>query len=87
MQSPEDRPSIREDDVDARTIRRRTFLGRFGAVAGIAGLLGWTVGCEGTDSCDQDEAQADQLAADQDGSDPITADSDFGDACDADGVV
>ncbi len=86
MESHEERPSIREEDIEARTIHRRTFLGRFGAAAGFAGLLGWAAGCETTDSCDNDEVEADQLATDQDGSDPIVADSDFADPCDSDGV-
>ena len=84
MPSAEDRPPIREEDVEARTIRRRTFLGRFGAAAGVAGFLGWTVGCEGTDSCDEDEG--DEIVSDSDQSDDPVVDSDFGDPCDSDGV-
>ena len=75
---------IRADDIASRTIRRRTFLGRFGVAAGLSGLLGWTLGCENTDSCDNDEG--DSITSDSDGSDGPVVDSDFGDECDSDGV-
>lgn len=79
MDRSDEKPQIREDDVEARPIERRAFLGRFGAVAGMAGLLGWTVGCgESSDSCDQDTGDP----VDQDPTDSV--DSDFGDPCDAD---
>lgn len=84
MQTPEDPRIIREEDVEARTIERRTFLGRFGAAAGIAGILGFAIGCEGTDSCDEDAG--DSVMADSDQTDTPSADSDTGDRCDADGV-
>ena len=71
---------IREDDVEARPIERRTFLGRFGAVAGMAGLLGWTAGCgdEGSDACDNDVGDP----IDDDPTDSF--DNDQGDPCDSD---
>lgn len=80
----EDRSSIHPDDIESRTIRRRTFLGRFGALAGLGGALGWTVGCENTDSCDSDVN--DPITSDSDASDAPVVDSDFADPCDSDGV-
>lgn len=53
-------------------------------MAGLSGLLGYTVGCENTDSCDADEG--DQIVSDSDSSDTPVVDSDFGDPCDSDGV-
>jgi hypothetical protein len=77
MPLPDENPKIREEDVESRPIERRAFLGRFGAVAGMAGLFGWTVGCsEGSDSCDQDGDPADA-----DPTDPVDSD---GDSCDSD---
>ena len=79
MSQSDESPRIREEDVEARPIERRTFLGRFGAVAGMAGLLGWTVGCsESSDSCDTDSGDP----VDNDPTDGV--DSDFGDPCDSD---
>lgn len=80
MQSSDESPKIREEDVESRPIERRAFLGRFGAVAGMAGLLGWTAGCSdnSSDACDQDSGDP----VDQDPGDP--ADSDLGDPCDSD---
>jgi hypothetical protein len=75
MSQSEESPRIREGDVEARPIERRTFLGRFGAVAGMAGLLGWTVGCESADSCDEDSGDP----VDDDPTDGV--DDDFGDPC------
>ena len=76
--------AIREEDITARSIQRRTFLGRFGAMAGLSGLLGYTLGCEPTDSCDSDES--DRVSADSDLSDSPVTDSDFSDPCDSDGA-
>jgi hypothetical protein len=53
-------------------------------MAGLSGLLGYTVGCESGDSCDTDEG--DPIRSDSDGTDEPVADSDFGDPCDSDGV-
>ena len=53
-------------------------------MAGLSGLLGYTVGCENTDSCDADEG--DPVRSDSDQSDEPLVDSDFGDPCDSDGV-
>lgn len=79
MQPPDENPKIREEDVESRPIERRAFLGRFGAVAGMAGLLGGTVGCsENNDACDQDTGDP----VDDDPTDPVDADS--GDLCDTD---
>jgi hypothetical protein len=79
-----DGTSIRADDITSRSIHRRTFLGRFGAMAGLSGLVGFTIGCEPTDSCDSDVN--DPITSDSDSSDPPSVDSDFADQCDADGV-
>lgn len=84
MQPTEDAPVIREEDVEARAIERRAFLGRFGAAAGIAGVLGFVMGCENTDSCDSD--MRDPPMSDQDQTDLPSTDSDTGDPCDSDGV-
>jgi hypothetical protein len=79
MESPDQSRQIREDDVESRPIERRAFLGRFGAMAGMAGLLGWTSGCgEGSDDCDTDAGDP----VDQDPTDSVDADS--GDSCDSD---
>jgi len=76
MSQSDDSPRIREEDVEARPIERRAFLGRFGAVAGMAGLLGWTVGCgEDSEACDQDTGDP----VDADPTDSV--DSDTGDPC------
>ena len=75
----EHHPSIRPEDIEARSIERRTFLGRFGTMAALSGLLGYTLGCENTDSCDAD--QGDMVSSDSDGSDAPVVDSDFGDPC------
>jgi hypothetical protein len=84
MEPGEARSSIRAEDIESRTIHRRTFLGRFGAMAGLSGLLGYTLGCEPTDSCDSDVN--DPITSDSDSSDAPTVDSDFADGCDSDGV-
>lgn len=84
MSERDAKPSIREEDVHARSIQRRTFLGRFGVMAGLSGLLGYTVGCENTDSCDSDVN--DPITYDSDGSDDPHVDSDYADGCDQDGV-
>ena len=73
------KPAILEEDVEARSIQRRTFLGRFGAVAGLVGLVGWTTGCGSeSDSFDTDAGDP----ADADPTDPVDADS--GDPADSD---
>ena len=84
MSQPGGRPVIHEDDIRSQSIQRRTFLGRFGAVAGLSGFLGFTLGCENTDSCDSD--QRDPVRSDSDGSDEPIVDADFADPCDSDGV-
>jgi ferric-dicitrate binding protein FerR (iron transport regulator) len=83
MPESDDKRSIREEDIASRPVERRAFLGRFGLVAGMAGLMGWTAGCgqggqSTSDSCDTDPGDP----ADADPSDP--ADSDSGDPCDSD---
>lgn len=80
----EGRSAINAEDIESRTIERRTFLGRFGFAAGLSGLLGYTLGCEPTDSCDSDSG--DSITEDADQSDAPRVDSDFGDGCDQDGV-
>jgi hypothetical protein len=80
MDQSSETPRIQEEDIESRPIERRTFLGRFGAVAGMSGLLGWTVGCggESSDSCDDDTGDP----VDEDPTDSF--DSDSGDSCDTD---
>jgi len=84
VQPPEDSRVIREEDVEVRAIERRMFLGRFTAAAGIAGVLGFMMGCENTDSCDSD--MRDPPMTDTDQTDVARTDSDTGDPCDTDGV-
>ncbi|MGD8600469.1 MAG: hypothetical protein PVF19_03815 [Gemmatimonadota bacterium] len=69
---------ITPEDVESRGIERRTFLGRFGAMAALSGLLGYTVGCESA-SCDSDVG--DEPSADSDGADEPVVDQDFSDYC------
>jgi len=82
MTSNDEGSQIREEDVEARPLRRRAFLGRFGVAAGVAGVLGWTVACGESgasgDACDDDPGDP----ADSDPGD--AADSDSGDPCDSD---
>lgn len=84
MDAPTPNPGIRPEDIESRSIRRRTFLGRFGALAGLSGFAGFALGCEPTDSCDED--QGDPPTSDSDGSDSPVVDQDFADPCDQDGV-
>jgi hypothetical protein len=79
MQKDDSIHAIRPDDVRSRSIRRRTFLGRFGAMAGLGGLLGYTLGCESGNSCDSDVN--DPIMHDSDGTDEPIVDSDFEDPC------
>lgn len=78
MKSRDEEPQIREEDVEARPIERRAFLGRFGAAAGMAGLLGLGACGSESDACDTDSGDP----VDADPSDPVDADS--GDSCDSD---
>jgi hypothetical protein len=75
----DNRPSIREDDIETRSIERRTFLGRFAVATGLAGLVGWTAAC-GSESDSADTDSGDPV--DQDPTDAV--DSDFGDPADSD---
>jgi hypothetical protein len=79
MKDDKKAPAIREEDVETRSIERRTFLGRFGVAAGLVGIVGWTSGCESaSDSVDSDFGDP----ADFDPTDSV--DSDFGDPRDSD---
>ena len=74
-----DHPTIREDDVETRSIQRRTFLGRFGMAAGLAGLVGFTASC-GSESDPVDSDSGDPVD-----SDPTDSfDTDTGDPVDSD---
>ena len=77
-QSEDGTRSIHPDDIRSRSIERRTFLGRFGVMAGLSGLLGYTAGCEHA-SCDSDVN--DPITHDSDGTDDPHADSDYQDFC------
>lgn len=79
MRNSESPAPIRPEDIRSRSIERRTFLGRFGAIAGVAGLLGYTAGCENSGQCDSD--QGDAIMYDSDGTDEPIADSDYADPC------
>lgn len=79
MKPKKEKSTIREEDVEARAIERRTFLGRFGAAAGLVGLTGFTAGC-GSESDPADSDSGDP--ADFDPTDP--ADVDSGDPADSD---
>lgn len=85
MDESKPQPAIRPEDIESRSIERRTFLGRFGALAGLSGFVGFTLGCEPTDSCDGDQG-GDPIRYDEDGTDDPIVDQDFGDPCDQDGV-
>lgn len=79
MQEDDATPTIHPEDIRSRSIERRTFLGRFGALASLSGLLGYTVGCENGDPCDTD--MADEIQYDSDGTDDPHVDSDYADPC------
>lgn len=79
MKPDKKRPSIREEDVDATTIERRTFLGRFGVAAGLASLAGWTTAC-GESSTVSDVADTDGDPADADPTDAADTDGDPADS-------
>lgn len=79
MDESKPRPRITPEDIESRGIERRTFLGRFGAMAALSGLLGYAAGCESA-SCDSDVGDDPRPSSDSDGSD-VVVDQDFGDAC------
>lgn len=83
-QTPRD--SIREEDIETRSIQRRTFLGRFGVAAGLVGIAGWTAGCEAGQSDPADTDSGDPSLSDSDPDDPVSPDedSDMGDPADSD---
>lgn len=81
---------IREEDLRAKAIERRAFLGRFVVASGVAGLLGSVAGCaipagsnfgQGFRGCDSDSGDTDSDVSDSAGdrsdgtSDPCDADS------------
>lgn len=70
---------IREEDIESRSILRRSFLGRFAVAAGATVLFGSTVGCPSRGynytPCDSDTGDR----ADSDGFD--RSDSDGADFC------
>ena len=72
----DERPSIREDDIESSSIERRTFLGRFAVAAGLTSLVGFTAGC-GSES---DSADTDGDPADFDPSDSVDSDGDPADS-------
>jgi hypothetical protein len=78
MDESKPRPRITPEDIESRGIERRTFLGRFGAMAALGGLLGYAAGCE-TASCDSDVG--DEPSSDSDETDAVVVDQDFADFC------
>ena len=85
MIRPETKPqrsTIREDDIRVKDIERRSFLRRFGVLAGSVGLAPAVVGCTSSDSCDSNIA--DPVIIDNDPIDPVRADPDVTDPCDQD---
>jgi hypothetical protein len=72
-------PSIREDDIEVRSIERRSFLGRFAVATGLASLVGFTAAC-GSESDSADSDRGDPV--DQDPTDSVDADQ--GDPADSD---
>ena len=76
--------TIREEDVEGRDVRRRTFLFGLGTALGTASVVG---GCRDpydrfSDPCNADVG--DQIREDRDPTDPVIADNDFADPCDSD---
>ena len=85
MIRPETKPqrsTIREDDIRVKDIERRSFLRRFGVLAGSVSLAPTVAGCGGSDKFDNDSG--DPIRADSDPSDPVRADADVGDPVDSD---
>ena len=82
MKSREEERTIHEEDIEARNIERRTFLGRFGAAAGMASLLSWSSGCAqgGSESDSSDSDSSDSSSSDSDSSDSGSSDSDSSDS-------
>ena len=62
-------PAISEGDIEATTIERRTFLGRFGVVAGLVGIAGVAQACSTAASDAEGGAASDSDAAAEPASD------------------
>ena len=92
MKQHEEEQMIKEEDVESRSIERRTFLGRFGAAVGITGVLALSAACgqgssesaaSDSDSSDSDSSDSDSsepAASDSDSSEPAASDSDSSDS-------
>ncbi len=73
MEQYEEEQTIKEEDVESRSIERRSFLGRFGAAVGMTGVLAWSAACGQGSS---ESAASDSDSSDSDSSEPAASDSD-----------
>ena len=87
MKQHEEEQMIKEEDVESRSIERRTFLGRFGAAVGITGVLALSAACgqgssesAASDSDSSDSDSSEPAASDSDSSEPAASDSDSSDS-------
>ena len=77
MKQYEEEQTIKEEDVECRSIERRTFLGRFGAAVGITGALVLSAACGQGSS---EAAASDSDSSVSVSSDPAASDSDSSDS-------
>ena len=86
MNGRDEETLITENDVQSSSIERRTFLGRFGLVAGLIGIAGMTQACGSGAASDSDQMEAsdsDQMEA-SDSDQMEASDSDQMEASDSD---
>ena len=85
MNGRDDSVSITRDEVESSSIKRRTFLGRFGLAAGLIGIVGMTQACGSGAASDPDGVASDSDQMEASDSDQVEAsDSDQVEASDSD---
>ena len=73
MNGRDDSVSITRDEVESSSIKRRTFLGRFGLAAGLIGIAGMTQACGSGAASDPDAAASDSDQMEASDSDQMEA--------------